>query len=75
LTYTAAIFRDADILSVKTGLKRRHAFRLRSQIRERGFRWDVWLQLERPSRDDAWRTPIRSGSKSSSSRRLSRGTF
>jgi hypothetical protein len=52
LTYTAAIFRDADILSVKTGLKRRHAFRLRSQIRERGFRWDVWLQVERPSRDD-----------------------
>ena len=51
MTYTAAIFRDADILSVRTGLKRRHAFRLRTQIRERGFRYDVWLQLEKPSRD------------------------
>lgn len=51
MTYTAFIFRDCDLLAVKIGLKRRHAFRLRNQIRERGLRWDVWLRPE-PKDDD-----------------------
>ena len=47
-SYTAIVFHDSSIRRVVVGLKRRHAFKFRSLVRDRGFRWDVWLYPESP---------------------------
>ena len=46
MTYTAFVFYDCNIRRVFRGIPRRHAMRLRAQVRERGFRWEVWLISE-----------------------------